>query len=135
MVPVSLALGNVYRTLDLPKGTPALVLAVGSNAVAAVLLLGLCAATGALDDFAMLATVPGLVAIQVAATAAMLALFFQLQVVGGPVTLSQIGTVAAAVGVLAGTVGLGERYPMIVWIGIAVIAVGISLTVRARMRA
>ena len=135
LVPVSLALGNVYRTLDLPKGTPSLVLAVGSNAVAALLLLVLIWITGGLGDFAMLATVPGLVAIQVAATAAMLALFFQLQVVGGPVTLSQIGTVAAAIGVVAGTAGLGERYPTIVWIGIAIIAAGISLTVRARMRA
>jgi drug/metabolite transporter (DMT)-like permease len=135
LVPVSLALGNVYRTLDLPKGTPSLVLAVGSNAVAALLLLLLIGITGGLGDFATLGTVPVLVAIQVAATAAMLALFFQLQVVGGPVTLSQIGTVAAAVGVVAGTAGLGERYPAIVWIGIAIIAVGISLTVRARMRA
>jgi drug/metabolite transporter (DMT)-like permease len=135
LVPVSLALGNVYRTLDLPKGTPSLVLAVGSNAVAALLLLGLCWVTGGLGDIATLATVPGLVIIQVAATAAMLALFFQLQVVGGPVTLSQIGTVAAAVGVIAGTAGLGERYPTIVWLGISIIAVGISLTVRARMRA
>jgi hypothetical protein len=39
------------------------------------------------------------------------------------------------VGVLAGTFGFGELYPPIVWIGTAVIAVGISLTVRARMRA
>ncbi len=83
LVPVSLALGNVYRTLDLPKGTPSLVLAVGSNAVAALLLVLFCGATGGLGDFATLATVPGLVAIQVAATAAMLALFFQLQLVGG----------------------------------------------------
>jgi drug/metabolite transporter (DMT)-like permease len=134
LVPLSLALGNVYRTLDLPKGTPALVLAVGSNAVAAVLLIGLSWATGGLAGFATLATVPGLVVVQTVATAAMLALFFQLQVVGGPVTLSQIGTVAAGVGVLAGTIGLGERYPTVVWIGIAIIAVGISLTVRARMR-
>jgi drug/metabolite transporter (DMT)-like permease len=134
LVPLSLALGNVYRTLDLPKGVPALVLAVGSNAVAALLLIGLCWATGGLADFATLATVPGLVLVQTVATAAMLALFFQLQVVGGPVTLSQIGTVAAGVGVLAGTIGLGERYPTVVWIGIAIIAVGISLTVRARMR-
>ncbi len=134
LVPVSLALGNVYRTLDLPRGTPTLVLAVGSNAVAALLLLALSAAAGQLGDFARLATVPGLVVAQIAATAAMLALFFQLQVVGGPVTLSQIGTVSAGVGVLAGTLGLGERYPAIVWIGLAIIAVGISLTVRSRMR-
>jgi len=134
LVPLSLALGNVYRTIDLPKGTPSLVLAVGSNAVAAVLLIALAWATGGLGDLATLANVPGLATIQVIATAAMLALFFQLQVVGGPVTLSQIGTVAAAVGVLIGTIGLGEHYPTIVWVGIAIIALGITLTVRARMR-
>ena len=133
-VPFSLAIGNVYRTLDLPKGTHALVLAVGSNGVAMVMLLGLAWATGSLNGIATLATVPGLAIAQVAASAAMFALFFQLQVIGGPVTLSQIGTVSAAVGVAIGTIGLGERYPTIVWIGIAIIAVGISLTVRARMR-
>jgi drug/metabolite transporter (DMT)-like permease len=134
LVPVSLALGNVYRTIDLPRGTPTLVLAVGSNAVAALLLLMLAWANGQLGDFAKLSTVPGLVALQIVTTAAMLALFFQLQVVGGPVTLSQIGTVSAGVGVLVGTIGLGERYPAVVWIGIAIIAIGISLTVQARMR-
>jgi drug/metabolite transporter (DMT)-like permease len=133
-VPFSLAIGNVYRTLDLPKGTHALVLAVGSNAAATVMLLALAWATGSLGGIATLATVPGLVIAQVLASAAMLALFFQLQVVGGPVTLSQIGTVSAAVGVAIGTIGLGERYPTIVWIGIAIIAAGITLTVRARMR-
>jgi drug/metabolite transporter (DMT)-like permease len=135
LVPVSLALGNVYRTIDLPKGTPSLVLAVGSNAVAALLLIALAAATGTLGGLAALQDVPGIALLQVAASAAMFALFFRLQVVGGPVTLSQIGTVGAAVGVIAGTLGLGERYAMIVWIGIAIIAAGISLTVRARMRA
>jgi len=134
LVPLSLALGNVYRTLDLPKGTPSLVLAVGSNAVAAILLIACAALTGTLGGVAVLPTVPGLALLQVAASAGMFALFFQLQLVGGPVTLSQIGTVGAAVGVIAGTAGLGERYAAIVWIGIAVIAVGISLTVRARLR-
>jgi drug/metabolite transporter (DMT)-like permease len=99
-----------------------------------VMLLGLAWVTGSLNGISVLATVPGLVIAQVLASAAMFALFFQLQVVGGPVTLSQIGTVSAAVGVAIGTIGLGERYPTVVWIGIAIIAVGISLTVRARMR-
>jgi drug/metabolite transporter (DMT)-like permease len=135
LVPLSLAVGNVYRTVDLPKGTPSLVLAVGSNAVAALLLIVVAWATGTLGGISALGNVPGIAALQVAASAAMFALFFQLQVVGGPVTLSQIGTVGAAVGVIAGTLGLGERYALIVWIGIAIIAIGISLTVRARMRA
>jgi len=135
LVPLSLAVGNVYRTLDLPKETPSLVLAVGSNAVAAILLIAVASATGALGGVAALGSVPGIALLQVVASAAMFTLFFQLQVVGGPVTLSQIGTVGAAVGVIAGTLGLGERYALIVWIGIAIIAVGISLTMRARMRA
>jgi drug/metabolite transporter (DMT)-like permease len=134
LVPLSLALGNVYRTIDLPKGTPALVLAVGSNAVAALLLIVTAAAAGTLGGVAALSAVPGVALLQVAASAAMFALFFQLQVVGGPVTLSQIGTVGAAVGVIAGTIGLGERYATIVWIGIAIIALGVSLTVRARLK-
>jgi drug/metabolite transporter (DMT)-like permease len=133
LVPLSLALGNVYRTIDLPHGTPSLVLAVGSNAVAALLLIVIAAATGTLGGGAALTNVPGIALLQIAASAAMFALFFQLQVVGGPVTLSQIGTVAAAVGVIAGTLGLGERYAPVVWIGIAVIALGIALTVRARL--
>jgi drug/metabolite transporter (DMT)-like permease len=134
LVPLSLAVGNVYRTLDLPKGTPALVLAVGSNALAALMLIAISAANGTLGGASVLLDVPGIALLQIAASAAMFALFFQLQVVGGPVTLSQIGTVGAAVGVIAGTFGLGERYAPIVWIGIAIIAVGISLTVRARLR-
>jgi drug/metabolite transporter (DMT)-like permease len=118
LVPFSLAIGNVYRTLDLPQRADTLVWA-----------------TGALGAAPALASVPGLVLLQVAASAGMFALFFQLQVVGGPVTLSQIGIVAAAVGVIGGTLGFGERYPAVVWIGIAIIAAGVSLTVRARMRA
>ena len=36
--------------------------------------------------------------------------FFRLQAVGGPVYLSQIGYVAAAVGLFSGTLFLGESY-------------------------
>jgi drug/metabolite transporter (DMT)-like permease len=134
LVPLSLATGNVYRTIDQPRRSDPLVLAAGSNAIAAVLLIGFAWATGALASVPVLASIPGIVLVQVAAGSAMFPLFFQLQVVGGPVTLSQIGIVAAAVGVIAGTIGLGERYATVVWIGIAIIAVGISLTVRARLR-
>ena len=135
LVPLSLAAGNVYRTIDMPNGADAIVLAAGSNLAAAILLIVLAAVTGQLQAAALLLDVPGILVLQIAASAGMFALFFQLQLVGGPVTLSQIGTVAAAVGVIAGTAGLGERYPTVVWIGIAIIALGISLTVRARLRA
>ena len=61
--------------------------------------------------------------------------FFRLQAVGGPTYLSQIGYVAAAVGVAVGVSLLGERYPPLVWAGIAVVAAGIGLTTLAQARA
>ena len=49
--------------------------------------------------------------------------------------LSQIGYVAAAVGVAVGVSFLGERYPPLVWAGISVVAAGIGLTTLAQARA
>ena len=61
-------------------------------------------------------------AAQLAASTVMYLTFFRLQAVGGPTYLSQIGYVAAAVGVGVGVAFLGERYPPLVWAGIAVVA-------------
>ena len=132
LVPVCLAAGNVYRTLDWPGGAGPVGLAVGCHLASAAMLLAGLAATGELGSFALLARVPGLALAQVAAAAAMFALFFRLQAVGGPVFLSQIGYVGAAVGLLAGVALLGERYAALTWIGAAVIAAGIAVAAVAR---
>lgn len=110
LIPVSLAAGNIYRTLDWPAGAGPTELAAGSHLGAAVLLLLGAAATGGQGGSAGLLEVPLLVVVQVAVSAAMFAGFFRLQAVGGPVYLSQIGYVGAAVGLLAGVLLLGERY-------------------------
>ncbi|MBL9104427.1 MAG: hypothetical protein JNL82_26010, partial [Myxococcales bacterium] len=68
------------------------------------------------------------------ASAAMFVFFFRLQVVGGPVYLSQIGYVAAAVGLFAGTAFLGERYGPLTWAGALVIVAGVVLTTLAQKR-
>ena len=132
LIPLLLALGNVYRSLDWPPRADATWLAVGSHGVAALLLLALCALTGAWRGLPALAGVPWLAAAQVAAAVLMFPLFFRLQALGGPVLLSQIGTVGAGVGVAVGAGLLGERYPLLVWGGVALIALGIGLTVWAR---
>jgi drug/metabolite transporter (DMT)-like permease len=62
----------------------------------------------------------------------MLALFFRLQEVGGPVYLSQIGYVAAAVGLLSGTLLLGERYAAATWAGALATVAGVALVTRAQ---
>ena len=132
LIPLLLALGNVYRSLDWPPRADGTWLAVGSHGVAALLLLALCALTGAWRGLPALAGVPWLAAAQVAAAVLMFPLFFRLQALGGPVLLSQIGTVGAGMGVAVGAGLLGERYPLLVWGGVALIALGIGLTVWAR---
>ena len=133
-IPLLLAAGNVYRTLDWPPRADPIGLSVGSHGVAALLLLAACAATGAIASLPLLATMAAAATTQVLAAALMFPLFFRLQAVGGPVLLSQIGTVAAGVGVLAGAALLGERYAAQVWAGVALIALGIGLTAWARRR-
>ena len=134
LIPVSLALGNIYRTLDWPQGAEPLWLAAGSNVAALGLLLAWAGAVGDLQALPRLGAVPWAVLAQSVVSPVMFVLFFRLQRFGGPVTLSQIGTVAAAVGVAIGAAVLGERYPVVVWAGVAVIAAGLALTAASRLR-
>jgi drug/metabolite transporter (DMT)-like permease len=64
----------------------------------------------------------------------MFAFFFRLQHVGGPVYLSQIGYVAAAVGLLSGTLFLGEHYGLLTWLGAVIIVAGVFLTTKAQAK-
>lgn len=131
LIPLSLACGNIYRTLDWPKKAGPLELAVGSHAGAAAALALYGLAAGGLDLTA-LAAVPVESLLQVSASAAMFVFFFRLQQVGGPVYLSQIGYVAAAVGLVAATVFLDESYALLTWIGALVIGAGVALTTKAQ---
>lgn len=133
-IPLMLACGNVYRTVDWPKNTDTLWLAVGTNLAAAIILLVATLATLGPGSLAALGKAPGVALAQVVVSPLFYSLYFQLQRVGGPVTLSQSGTVAAAVSVGVGTLLLGERYLGVVWLGVVVIAVGIALTVIDKMR-
>ncbi len=132
LIPVSLACGNIYRTLDWPQGAGPIELAVGSHAAAAVILFALAMIMSGGAWFNLLAAVPGLALLQMVAAAGMFTVFFRLQAVGGPVYLSQIGYIAAAVGLLAGVIWFGERYPPTSWIGVALIIAGVAATTRAQ---
>jgi drug/metabolite transporter (DMT)-like permease len=134
LIPVSLAAGNIYRTVDWPEGTGPIELAVGSHLASAAMLLAGVLMLGDGGSFAMLADTPLLVTAQVASSAAMFAFFFRLQAVGGPVYLSQIGYVGAAIGLAAGVLFLGERYSPPTWIGAAVLTAGVVMTTRAQGR-
>nr|MBA3446518.1 DMT family transporter [Pseudaminobacter sp.] len=132
LIPVSLAVGNIYRTYDWPADAGPVELAVGSHLAAAAMLVGVLVIFGGGASFGDLADMPLLVLAQVASASAMFAFFFRLQAVGGPVYLSQIGYVGAAVGLIAGTMFLGERYEMLTWIGAAIITAGVFMTTLAQ---
>ena len=134
LIPVFLGVGNLYRTMAWPEGAQPRKLAAMTNlaAVPPLLLIALFQ-TGTLD-IAPLIAVPGLAALQVAVSTVMFLMFFRLQQLGGPTYLSQIGYVAAAVGVVIGVVWLGEKYPAGVWAGAAIIAAGIALSTYAQVR-
>lgn len=131
-LPLSLAFGNIYRTWDWPKGAAPLELAIGSHLFAAGLVLAALAATGGLAGFGLLAELPGLTFAQALSSAGMFAFFFRLQAVGGPVYLSQIGYIGAAVALASGTLFLGESYHLATWAGAGIIVAGVVMTTKAQ---
>jgi drug/metabolite transporter (DMT)-like permease len=134
LIPVCLAAGNIYRTYDWPEGTGPIELAVGSHLAAAGMLLVGLFVLGDGGSFGLLAGRPLLVLAQVASASAMFAFFFRLQAVGGPVYLSQIGYVGAAIGLISGVFFLGERYSLLAWTGAAIITLGVAMTTKAQSR-
>ena len=133
-MPIALAVGNVYRTMAWPENTSPDALAFWSHGAAIIAFLVLLLLVEGNLPFASLAAVPGAALLQAVAAAATFPLFFRLQHLGGPVLLSQIGYVAASVGLVIATFFLDEHYSLATWAGALVIAAGIGLTVLAQRR-
>jgi drug/metabolite transporter (DMT)-like permease len=134
LIPVFLGAGNVYRTMAWPFGASPRKLAAHTNLAAVPFLaLAVYVQTGTFD-LAPLASIPELVVLQLVVSTVMFLMFFRLQQIGGPTYLSQIGYVAAAVGVVIGVFYFGEIYPPNVWVGAGVIAVGIAFSTLAQAR-
>ncbi len=128
LVPCSLAAGNVFRTAFWPEGATPLQVAATANLSIVPLFFILCLwHTGGIP-LAPLAAHMLLALAQWASSIAMLMMFFRLQQIGGPTYLSQIGYVAAAVGLIIGVLVFKESYPPLVWAGAAVIAAGIAIS-------
>lgn len=128
LIPVFLGAGNVFRTMAWPFGASPRKLAAHTNLAAVPFLaIFIYAQTGTID-LVPLAAIPSLVAVQLVVSTVMFLMFFRLQQVGGPTYLSQIGYVAAAVGVVIGVLYFGEIYPPHVWVGAGAIAAGIAFS-------
>jgi drug/metabolite transporter (DMT)-like permease len=128
VVPASLAVGNVYRTAYWPKNMSAQRVGAAANLGAVPWFLLLLGGFSSFDAMKSLALVPALTIAQLSVSLCMFLLFFRLQWVGGPTYLSQIGYVAAAVGLFAGSMFLGESYSLMVWVGTVAIAAGFAVS-------
>lgn len=131
-IPISLAIGNVYRTLAWPADAHPLELAVGSNLTAGLILTLIIFIHPGVELPGGLIASKEISILAVIASTAMFTVFFRLQEVGGPTYLSQIGYVAAAVALFSGTVFLSEQYSVVTWIGAAIIVLGVVTSIRAQ---
>ncbi len=132
LIPVGLASGNVYRTLDWPGQTPPNTLAFWGQVYASALLMAMLWLTHGAIPLGELAPAAGVAMLQMLVAGMTFPVTFQLQRRGGPVLLSQMGYVAAAVGLLVATFALGERYAPATWAGAGIIGLGIAITIVAR---
>lgn len=133
-IPIFLGVGNVYRTMAWPPGASPRKLASLTNLAAVPFLLAITVLQTRTIDVNPLMSIPGLVILQLAVSTTMFLMFFRLQQIGGPTYLSQIGYVAAAVGLIIGVFAFREIYPLSVWLGAGVVAVGIGFSTLGQAR-
>jgi len=136
-IPLTLSIGNVYRTMAWPGNAEPMELAIGMNLAAAIMLvLLLMVMPGAplfsAALFSGMQSILPVVALTVLVASVMVALHARLQLVGGPTYLSQIGYIAAAVALLVGTLVFNESYALLTWIGAFIILIGAALSVIAQ---
>ena len=128
LIPCFLGAGNIYRSLAWPHEVGPILLGSLTNLAAVPFLLAIALALFGGIDLAPLGKVPLVLVAQLLSSTLMFTMFFRLQQIGGPTYLSQIGYVAAAVGLFAGVAFLGETYPSTVWVSAAIITTGIGLS-------
>jgi drug/metabolite transporter (DMT)-like permease len=126
LIPLFLGIGNVYRTSAWPNNASPHRLAASTNLAAFPFLLMIASLNGL--NLEPLYSMKMLLILQLLISTCMFLMFFKLQQIGGPTYLSQIGYVAAAVGLVVGVTFFGETYPISVWLGAVVIALGIVLS-------
>ena len=132
LVPIALACGNVYRTVDWPEGASPDALAFYSHGFSVLVYLALLfwfEGGVPMDQFAR---VPEAAWAQMIAGGLTFPIYFRLQQRGGPVLLSQLGYVAAGISLISATLFLDEHYGLLTWGGALVIAIGIGVTILAQ---
>lgn len=131
-IPLALAAGNVYRSLRWPTEATPNTLAFWGHVFASVIFLSIVLITRGEIPVDEVAAAGGIAVAQMVISGLTFPFFYRLQRDGGPVLLSQIGYVAAAVSLISATLVLGERYSLMTWLGAGVIALGVFATITAQ---
>ncbi len=132
-IPVFLASGNIYRTLFWPVGARPVDLALGMMATGFVALSVFNVLAGvSVTPETWSAAAAGLLAAQIAIFAVQYGLYFRLQHTAGPVYLSQIGSVAAVIGLGLGYLVFGEVPNVAKFAAVASVGAGIVLVTLGR---
>ncbi|MES0808501.1 DMT family transporter [Roseibium sp. SCPC15] len=136
-IPVFLASGNIYRTLKWPEGVKPVDLALGMMATGFLALAVFTSVWGlpVLPEYWTLEA-SALLLSQTAIFALQYGLYFRLQQTAGPVYLSQIGSVAAVVGLGLGFFVFGEvpnaaKTAAVVFVGTGIVLVTLGRNRRA----
>ena len=128
LAPVLIAVGNIYRTRRWPAGVaPSLLAGAMLLSGAAVLAPVVLFEGGAATSIVGSPAVWPLVLLQALVFSVLYLLYFLLQRLAGPVYLSQIGSVAAVVGVALSHLWLGEALPENLAVSGALLAIGLTL--------
>lgn len=136
-IPVVIAFGNLYRTRFWPVGANPLPLAALMLTLGGLMIVPFAAGVEGAARLGVLLRNPDLlvlIGVSIAVFALRYVTYFRLQHVAGPVYLSQIGTVGAAVATPIAVVFMGEVLPRNFAIAIALIVAGVVLFEYGRRR-
>ncbi|WP_303761146.1 DMT family transporter [Alcanivorax jadensis] len=128
LIPLALAAGNLYRTLDWPGQASPELLAFWSHTLAVILYASAALIFGNEAIWKSAVDNPQLAAGHLALAGLIAPLIFRLQRFGGPVLLSQTGYVAAGTSLLIASVWMRESYPLTAWLSALVILVGMVIS-------
>lgn len=132
VIPVFLAMGNIFRTRFWPPGASPLGLSAGAMLAGAFWVALASVVKGDLGEVATLARAPTLAAFQGVFNALQFLMFMRLQKSAGPVYVSQVGYVATAIGLGSGAIAFGETYSPWVWAASGLIFLGVNIVNLAR---
>ncbi|HEY8382574.1 MAG TPA: DMT family transporter [Microvirga sp.] len=135
LAPLSIAAGNIYRARFWPEGSNPLDLALAMSGMGALWLLAALLATGSAPAGGLSGAGLAILCAASAVAAVGNVIYFELQRSGGIVSFSQIGYVGAVLGLVGGSLLLGERYALATWIAAAVIALGVAVSEILKPRA